>query len=137
MSTKRFNSKLDLWILLVLIFIVVVDLVIIVGIALEPRSPLQATVTILACVAAIALILSIMLRTHYTVTKGDLRIVSGPFRWKVPIAEITSVTPTRSAFSSPAMSLDRLSIVYGKGRRIMISPVDKAEFLKAIGQDHV
>ena len=77
----------------------------------------------------------LMLGTHYTVDRGTIRIVSGPFRWKVPIDEITSVSATRNPLSSPALSLDRLSIRYGKRRRIMISPADKAGFLKAIGHD--
>ena len=48
---------------------------------------------------------------------------------------IDSITPTRSPWSSPACSLDRLKIVYGISQQsIMISPADKSGFLSAIVQ---
>ena len=72
--------------------------------------------------------------THYTVSGNTLRVACGPFRWKVPLDAIQSVEATRNPLSSPALSLDRLRIHYGR-RRIMVSPSDKAGFLKAIGQD--
>ena len=135
MAMKQFQSKIDLWILLVLILVLVVDFGLIISIALRPESPMATTATILACIAAMALILSVLLRTHYTVDKRELRIVSGPFRWKIPLDQIESVAATGSALSSPALSLDRLVIRYGKRRRIMVSPADKQGFLRAIGQE--
>jgi hypothetical protein len=68
------------------------------------------------------------------VAGNTLRVACGPFRWKVPIDSIEKVEATRSPLSSPALSLDRLRINYGK-RRIMVSPSDRAGFLRAIGQD--
>jgi hypothetical protein len=35
--------------------------------------------------------------------------------------------------SSPALSLNRLEIRYGNGKRMLLSPQDAAGFLKAIG----
>ncbi len=67
--------------------------------------------------------------TRYTLTDSDLRVRCGPFRWRVALAEILSVTPTRNPLSSPAPSLDRLCIEYGSGKSIMISPKDKEAFL--------
>ena len=81
-----------------------------------------------------ALLGSMLIGTHYTVDGNTLRIACGPFRWQVPVDAIESVEPTRNPLSSPALSLDRLRIQYGK-RKIMVSPADKAGFLKAIGQD--
>jgi hypothetical protein len=91
-------------------------------------------VLVVASLAIVALIGSMLVGTHYTVAGDTLRVACGPFRWKVPIDAIQSVEATRSPLSSPALSLDRLRIHYGK-RRIMVSPSDKAGFLKAIGQD--
>jgi len=59
-----------------------------------------------------------------------LLVRSGPFRWRVPIADIVRITPTTNALSSPALSLDRLRIEYGRGSAIMISPRDKDQFLR-------
>ncbi|MDO9478112.1 MAG: PH domain-containing protein [Pseudohongiella sp.] len=55
---------------------------------------------------------------------------SGPFKWRVPIKQITSITPTSSPLSSPALSLDRLRIDYGRGESIMISPKNKEQFIQ-------
>lgn len=70
--------------------------------------------------------------TAYTVTATEIRVRSGPFRWRVPLATITSIAPTKNPLSSPAISLDRLRVAYG-GRVIMLSPADKRGFLAAIG----
>jgi hypothetical protein len=42
------------------------------------------------------------------------------------------MTESRSPFSSPALSLDRLQIDYGAGKSILISPADKEGFIEAI-----
>ena len=136
MAAKVFKSKVDAWIRILLISVIVVDLVIIMQVALYPESPAATTGIILICVVAMALVLSLLLRTHYTVDKNNLRIVSGPFVRNVAIDQITSVSPTRSPLSSPALSLDRLLIRYGKHRRIIVSPADKQGFLRAIGQEY-
>jgi hypothetical protein len=101
----------------------------------EAGEPAMITSLILVMIGVIALMVWLLLGTHYTVDRGYVRIVSGPFRWKVPIDAITSVRKTRNPLSSPALSLDRLSIRYGKRRRIMISPADQAGFLEAIGHE--
>lgn len=135
MAKKKFKSKVDSWIAVLIVTLVLMDLVFIVTLAMQPGNPAEKTAAILVCIAVMALIASLALRTHYTVDRKDLRIVSGPFRWTVPIDQITSVTPTRTLLSSPAMSLDRLRIEYGKLRPMIVSPDDKDGFLKAIGQD--
>jgi hypothetical protein len=136
MAEKRFKSKVDLWILLVIVGMMVMDVVLIVALAMDTTTPpAEKTGGILVFIALMALIMSLALRTYYAVDKNVLRVVSGPFRWKIPIDQITSVTPTRTLLSSPAMSLDRLKIEYGKLRPIVVSPADKKGFLRAIGHD--
>lgn len=134
MARKVFKSKVDWWLRLVLAFVIVVEFVAIGSVILEQRDPVATTVTILVCLAALALFASVLLATRYTIDRGVLRVRCGPFRWKVPLKSITAVEETRNPLSSPALSLDRLRIRYGKRRQIMVSPADKAGFLKAIGQ---
>lgn len=62
----------------------------------------------------------------------ELLVRSGPFRWRIAIDGIESIRPSRSPLSSPALSLDRLEITYGGGRRLLISPEDREGFLEAI-----
>ena len=71
--------------------------------------------------------------TYYVVDVRELKVVSGPFRWRIPLRDITRVTPTRAWWSSPALSLDRLCIEYGNGKWILVSPVRREEFLSALG----
>lgn len=134
MTEKHFRSKVDTWIFLVIVAILIVELILIVALAMDPAvHPGGKTVGILAFIALMAFLASLLLRTYYAVDKKMLRVVSGPFRWKVPLDQITSVTPTRIWLSSPAMSLDRLKIEYGKLRPMIVSPADKKGFLRAIG----
>jgi len=134
MTPKRFKSKIDRWLLYLLIAVMVFEVVVMSIAATQAKQPGEAIAMIVAALAIVALLGSMLVGTHYTVDGDTLRVACGPFRWKVPIAAIESVEATRNPLSSPALSLDRLRIHYGK-RRIMISPADKAGFLKAIGQD--
>jgi len=83
-------------------------------------------------VPGVLLVVSVVLRTHYTVSNGNVRIVSGPFAWTISISEITNIEESHSALSSPALSLDRLRITYSHNKRVLVSPADKKGFLKAI-----
>ena len=111
----------------------VFEVVVMSAAAMQADSPLEATVLIIAALVIVGLLGSMLIGTHYTVDGNILRIRCGPFRWQVLVDAIESVEPTRNPLSSPALSLDRLRIQYGK-RRIFVSPADKAGFLKAIGQ---
>jgi hypothetical protein len=44
------------------------------------------------------------------------------------------VAPTRNPLLSPALSMDRLKVSYGKCKSILMSPADKEGFLRAIRQ---
>jgi len=135
MTEKRFKSKVDTWIALLIMAVAAMDIAFIVFIAMGSESPADQTRVVLIMVGLFVFLMWLAFRTYYAVDKNTLRVVSGPFRWKIAIDEIQSVSPTRSLWSSPAMSLDRLRIVYGNGRRIMVSPADKQGFLRAIGHD--
>lgn len=135
MTRKRFRSKIDRWLLVLLIAIMVFEMTVMVIAAMQSDDARDATVLILAGLGVCALIGWLVLNTHYVVEKDLLRIIAGPFRWKIRLEEIHAVEATRNPLSSPALSLDRLKVHYGNGRRIMVSPADKAGFLKAIGQE--
>jgi hypothetical protein len=133
MAKKVFRSKVDWWIRVLLGLVIVGQFVAIGAIVLEETDPVAITVTILFCLAGLALFAWVLLGTAYTVERGMLLVRSGPVRWKVPLDSITAVEATRSPWSSPALSLDRLRIRYGERRQVLVSPADKAGFLEAIG----
>ncbi|HUJ15748.1 MAG TPA: PH domain-containing protein [Thermoanaerobaculia bacterium] len=129
----RFESKRDLWLVLVLRLMPIFVLAIVGGIWYVQHGDLRGPI-----VGAIVLILfelfffEWMFRSTYYVIEGDtLLIRSGIVRWRIAIREIRSVTPTRSAISSPALSLDRLRIDYGR-KRILISPANRDRFIEML-----
>ena len=50
-------------------------------------------------------------------------IRSAFLRWRIPIGDIESITPTRNPLSSPALSLDRLEIRHRADSRIIRAPM--------------
>src|SRR5687767_15165550 len=84
----------------------------------------------------VAALFAVLLTTYpldYEVNGTELVARSGFMRWRVPLATIQEVRPTRSAASAPAWSLDRLRIEYLKAARprvLLVSPEDKAAFLR-------
>lgn len=130
MPPARFRSRIDAWFIAILAgsAVLVVYAVTLAWRTGElPLAPAFAVVLLSGALPA-----WIVLTTRYDLADDWLLVRSGPFRWRIPIADITAVTPTRSPLSSPALSLDRLRIEYGAGRAVMISPADKDGFLRAL-----
>ena len=133
MATKVFKSKVDGWIRLCLVATVVVQLGAMLTVATTGGEPLATPLTILACLGGAIFVVSTLVGTTYAVGDGLLVVRSGPILWKIPLNSIRTVEATRSPLSSPALSLDRPRIHYGKNRRIMVSPANRSGFLKAVG----
>jgi hypothetical protein len=97
-------------------------------------APLWLRLAVAAgCAAGAALMLWILYGTKYVLADDSLLAMCGPFRYRVPLAEIDSVRPSRNPLSSPACSLDRLLIEWREGRRrLLISPAAKPDFLREL-----
>lgn len=126
-----YRSKVDIWLFVVLAFAALA--------ALYSAAQTMAAgttgsilVAVLVAVVGVGLPLWLLLSTRYTLQATHLLAQSGPFKWVVPLADIKSITPSNNPLSSPALSLDRLRIDYGKGRMLLISPRDKEQFLSDI-----
>ena len=98
------------------------------------RDPLpQRAAVLVLSVLVVALVLSLLYGIRYTIQDEELLVEAGPFRYRIPLASIDSVRPSRIPLSSPAASLDRLSIRWNNGKkRILISPVEKMEFMSSL-----
>ncbi len=130
----RFASKVDGWLIPVMVLTVGGLIAALIAVLIEETPwPIRLLVA-LVTVVVILLMFAIFRNTHYTISGDTLRIVSGPFRWKVPVADIRDITPSRNPLSSPALSLDRLKISLGKRKFVLVSPHDKAGFIRAIEQ---
>ena len=129
----RFESKRDLWIVLIgrLTPVIVLGVLSLIWYQQHAdwRGPLAAAVVL---VVLELFFFEWMFRSTYYQINGDTLLIRSSFiTWRVPIRDIRTVTPTRSPISSPALSLDRLRIDYGT-KSILISPEDRDRFLAAL-----
>ncbi|MDQ0257100.1 hypothetical protein J2S74_004546 [Evansella vedderi] len=71
--------------------------------------------------------------TGYTIEKANLKIKFGPFRKTVHIQEIRKINKTKNPISAPALSIDRIEIIYGKfNDMVFISPRKEREFVQLL-----
>lgn len=126
-----FRSKIDAWIALLSIGAVVACLGGLIHVALTKSSLLALAMSPLLLVGVV-LPVWLLSSTYYVLNETELLVRSGPLQWRVPLADIRAITPTRNPLSSPALSLDRLRIDYQRWRSIMISPADKERFLEEL-----
>jgi hypothetical protein len=128
-----YRSKKDAWLMCLVWGSVLVPLGLGVYNLFAPGGSPQfgwALVRIGAVVGPVLLILTYPL--NYEITSTQLIARSGVMRWKVPLAAIEEVRPTRSPLSAPAWSLDRLRVGYRKNgaeSALLISPEDKDRFM--------
>jgi hypothetical protein len=131
LTMKTFPSKIDLWAGLIFTLTIALCLLPFVF-ALQTKEVGPILGSLPALIFGVALPLWLLKGTYYTFADTLLIVRSGPFKWQIPVKEITAVTPTSSVFSSPALSFDRLRIDYGRGQTVMISPKLKEEFLREL-----
>jgi hypothetical protein len=96
------------------------------------RTEMNILSLVVIGVLGVALPVWLIAGTRYILGSEQLVVHAGPFRWRVPLKDITSITPTHNPLASPALSLDRLRIEYGQGKWVMISPRDKEQLMSDI-----
>lgn len=126
------RSKVDNWLVVVLLIAMAVSLA--ASLLVLATTPIGTGVWIAVPTVAFGagLPLWLLLATEYALDGRYLRVRSGPMKWTIALADIERISATRNPLSSPALSLDRLRIDYGKGRFLMISPRDRQAFLAEI-----
>lgn len=123
---KVYKSKigLELVIPLILVFGTVLFLTI-------SKKPGWLGVAILLSV--ILFVVHLFVTTYYTINGNNLIIKSGFLVNKtIDINTIKKISETNNPLSSPAISIDRLEIKYGKYDAVIISPKQKKEFIDNI-----
>ena len=129
----RFESKRDWWIVFITRIMPFVLLGVIASIEYvhghNMRGPIGGLITLV--LLEVFLVEPMLSWTYYAIEGDTLLIRSGIVKWRIPIRDIRSITPTRSMLSSPALSLDRLRIDYGR-KSILVSPAEKMRFIEAL-----
>jgi hypothetical protein len=127
-----FRSKIDLWLILLIIPGILVSASVVVG-AFRSQSPWF--VASICFLLGILLPVSLLAFTRYEVTSDSILIRSGPFQWTISLASVKKLESSKSMSASPAMSLDRLRIDYersGTVASILVSPADQEGFREAV-----
>lgn len=128
MSNTRYRSKIDAW--LVLLVIATGLLALTSGVPQILRgAPWAIPIAVTVFLLVVGLPAWLMATTAYWFEGQELCIRSGPVNLRIPVDQIRAVTPSRSVISSPALSLDRLRIDYGRHGSVLISPLDRKGFL--------
>ena len=117
-----YPSKVDGWIGIVLAVVPV-------GLLLEAIFLRSLLVGVVAASVLVVYALAVF-PTNYELTPDALKVRSGVIRTSIPYQEIRRVRASRSWLSAPALSLDRLEITYGSSRTTLVSPRDRAAFLR-------
>lgn len=88
-------------------------------------------ITMVASAAAVMLLLHILFNTWYKITEEGILVVHFSIfpEKRIAISEISAVEVSALPVSSPALSLDRLIIYKGERQWLMVSPVNKKEFV--------
>jgi membrane-bound ClpP family serine protease len=99
------------------------------------NNPLEAILSVSGIFLLIyGFCLYLSFSTEYTILDtGTLKVTCGIFYNKqFDIYKMKSVAKTRNLISSPAPSLDRIELRYGKFGTLVISPKDKIGFAKEL-----
>jgi hypothetical protein len=126
------KSKVDSWLMITLGLSAAVSLAAAGFVLYIEASPMTWGVAVFTVGIGAGLPVWLIRSTYYTIESEYLLVRCGPFKYNIRLAEISSISPSSSFLSSPALSLDRLRIDYGQGKSLMISPYDKEQFLKDI-----
>jgi hypothetical protein len=125
-----FRSKVDWWLFLILASIPGIPMAA-VWTSAGGSPPLSLwTPLIIAGLLVVA-----FAPVRYVIEGETVSVQCGLLRWEFTafhVKEVQSVQPTWDILASPALSMDRLDIDLGFRPRILISPKDKAGFLRAL-----
>lgn len=117
---KIYRSKIDWWLMLIVYGAFVYPVV--------DGIRMKQYILSLVFIGIILLISFLFYNTRYTIEGENLLI----WRAKIDINSIRKVYKTRNPLSSPALSLDRLAIVYNKFDEVLISPVERDDFIQEL-----
>ena len=130
MPPMTFRSKVDTWLAALVIIAAFSTLA---GVVYAWRvDPRIWPFSLMIVVITLGLPAWIFANTRYDLDDQSLHIISGPFRWLIPVADISAMTETRNPLSGPALSFDRLRIHYGGGKFVLISPLSRDAFVRAV-----
>lgn len=129
MSPHTYNSKIDTW-LLVLTGLVLSSMLFR-GLMALRFSTTYAAMVLGAFAVIVLIVLLFAYPCRYTFMDDHLLIQSGAIRMRIDYADITGIAPSRSLWSAPALSLQRVRIEFA-GRFQLVSPMQRERFIEEL-----
>lgn len=127
----RFSSKVDWWLAVIVISVPLISVgTAVVGLVTGDTGAVVGAVLTLALVGA--LYLGGVWPNAYEVDERELVVRFGLVRSRIPLDQITRITPSRNPLASSALSLDRIRLDRRRGSFVLVSPADRAGFVDAI-----
>lgn len=122
---EKYKSKIDLWLIIILTLVFG-------GIVIFSVIKKEWIGFIFAIIPTI-FIWDMFKSTFYIITEEELIIRCGIFyKLVIKITDIRKISESNDLINSPALSIDRLEILYNRFDTILISPKKKYEFLQSI-----
>ena len=122
---KVYKSKISSGLLIFIYSIIGIDALVMII--------LKNWIAILILLLLSLFIIHIFRNTWYKIEGNLLHIRSGfIYRSTIKIGDVRRISRTRSFFSAPALSLDRLEILYNKFDSVVISPERQEEFVSEL-----
>lgn len=126
MNEKTYNSKIDTW--LIMLSGLLLSALLFRGL-MSLRFSTAYAIMVLGVFAFIVLVLLLFCYPcRYTLKADHLLIQSGALRFRVDYADITRIEPSRSWWSAPALSLQRVRIDHNR-RFVLVSPMQRERFI--------
>lgn len=120
----RFSSKKDLWLWAIIWGTIIICFL---PLFFEPL------VAIFLTLPTAVFLIWLGFSTNYSITDKEILIKSGPIRKSICIKDIKTISSVKNPLSAPALSLDRLEIIYGDQFNIaLVSPEDKQTFIACL-----
>lgn len=129
---RAFRSKISVGLTIFILAVILLVALLLLQFA-DSTANLIITSAVLALTAALCLIPLFSIR--YVVDGQMLHIeCCFVFRSQFNIMDIKEISDTRTFLSAPAASLDRIRLRFRKGGDLIISPIDKPEFIRLLCQ---
>ena len=123
MENRVFKSKVDTW----LITVMAASTLLVAGACFSiDNADLLAYIINIVLVAVMVFVFFAIFNIRYEVSEDTLFVRSFILlSYTIPVADIREIRASSSWLASPAASLDRLEIRYGRGNSLLISPADR------------
>lgn len=129
LASPRYPTAVDAW--LVILMVLGIGSALAQAVYLFPAQPAAAFTALSIGVLVAGAVGTLTFPCEYVLEADHLLVRSGLARWRVPYRAVTAIAPSRSPWSSPALSLRRVRIDHARGV-LLVSPRDREGFMAAL-----